>query len=91
MSWRGQPVEAMSAEQRKAATLAIQMIFQDPMSSLNPRLRVADIVGEAPVVHGLVTAAEVDDYVAAHPIREVVEEPEEEEEADSDEEMESWG
>ncbi len=34
---------------------------------------------------------EVDDYVAAHPIREVVEEPEEEEEADSDEEMESWG
>ncbi|MEE2833471.1 MAG: 30S ribosomal protein S1 [Candidatus Latescibacterota bacterium] len=34
---------------------------------------------------------EVDDYVAAHPIREVVEEPEEEEEADRDEEMESWG
>ena len=34
---------------------------------------------------------EVDDYVAAHPIREVVEEPEEEEEADHDEEMESWG
>jgi len=37
---------------------------------------------------------EVDDYVAAHPIREVVEEPEcegEAEEADRDEEMESWG
>ncbi len=36
---------------------------------------------------------EVDEYVAAHPIREIVEEPEgeEEEEADRDEEMESWG
>lgn len=63
VSWRGQPAEAMSAEQRKAATLAIQMIFQDPMSSLNPRLRVADIVGEAPVVHGLTTKAGQDDYV----------------------------
>ena len=30
------------------------MIFQDPFASLNPRMRVADIVGEAPLVHGLV-------------------------------------
>ena len=30
------------------------MIFQDPMASLNPRMRVIDIVGEAPVVHGIV-------------------------------------
>ena len=34
---------------------------------------------------------EVDDYVAEHPIREIVEEPEEGEDADRDEEMESWG
>jgi ABC-type dipeptide/oligopeptide/nickel transport system ATPase subunit len=40
------------------------MIFQDPMASLNPRLRVTDIVGEAPVVHGLVTRAKRDGYVA---------------------------
>ncbi len=33
------------------------------MASLNPRMRVADIVGEAPVVHGLVSAAEIGDYV----------------------------
>ena len=32
----------------------VQMIFQDPFASLNPRMRVRDIVGEAPVVHGLV-------------------------------------
>jgi peptide/nickel transport system ATP-binding protein len=41
------------------------MIFQDPMASLNPRMRVADIVGEAPLVHGIVTRAERRDYVNA--------------------------
>jgi peptide/nickel transport system ATP-binding protein len=39
------------------------MIFQDPMASLNPRMRVADIVGEAPFVHGIVTRGERSDYV----------------------------
>jgi peptide/nickel transport system ATP-binding protein len=40
------------------------MIFQDPMSSLNPRLRVQDIVGEAAKVHGLVDAKGLEEYVA---------------------------
>ncbi|MEM7568090.1 MAG: oligopeptide/dipeptide ABC transporter ATP-binding protein, partial [Pseudomonadota bacterium] len=43
--------------------LKVQMIFQDPMSSLNPRLRVADIVGEAPRYHGIVPAPEMDAYL----------------------------
>jgi peptide/nickel transport system ATP-binding protein len=42
----------------------IQMIFQDPFASLNPRMRIADIVGEAPRVHGLVPRAQVAEYVA---------------------------
>ena len=42
----------------------IQMIFQDPFASLNPRMRIAEIVGEAPRVHGLVAKGEVADYVA---------------------------
>jgi len=49
--------------QAKEATLAVQMVFQDPMSSLNPRKRVRDIIGEAPVVHGMVSRNEIDDYV----------------------------
>ena len=44
--------------------LQMQMVFQDPMSSLNPRQRVRDIIGEAPRVHGIITQSEVDDYVS---------------------------
>ncbi len=41
----------------------IQMIFQDPMSSLNPRMKAADIIGEAAVYHGLTNRQSVADYV----------------------------
>jgi peptide/nickel transport system ATP-binding protein len=63
MRWKDKDVSTLTATERKAQTLAVQMIFQDPMSSLNPRLRVADIVGEAPVVHGLVSKGEKENYV----------------------------
>lgn len=46
--------------------LKVQMIFQDPTSSLNPRMRVRNIVGEAPLHHGLVQRADLDDYVARY-------------------------
>src|SRR5262245_33352354 len=52
--WRGREVDAMPPDEQRRIQLAIQMIFQDPYASLNPRMRVLDIVGEAPVVHGLV-------------------------------------
>jgi oligopeptide/dipeptide ABC transporter ATP-binding protein len=61
--WRGKDVFTLSGAERRDALLKIQMIFQDPMSSLNPRMRVRDIIGEAPRVHGLISAGEVDDYV----------------------------
>jgi peptide/nickel transport system ATP-binding protein len=43
--------------------LQVQMIFQDPFASLNPRMRVEDIIGEAPLVHGIVKKEELDDYL----------------------------
>ncbi|SDU00193.1 ABC transporter ATP-binding protein [Stappia sp. ES.058] len=61
--WRGKDISTLTGAERRDALLKIQMIFQDPMSSLNPRMRVRDIVGEAPRVHGLISAGEVDDYV----------------------------
>ncbi len=63
MKFRGQELSGMSAADRRAALLKVQMIFQDPFASLNPRLRVRDIVGEAPQVHGLVSRAELDEYL----------------------------
>jgi len=60
--WRGRPYAEYGAGSRER--LAVQMIFQDPYASLNPRMRVADIVGEAPRVHGLVPARELRGYVA---------------------------
>jgi peptide/nickel transport system ATP-binding protein len=62
--WKGRPYEEYEHEAARSERLAIQMIFQDPYASLNPRMRVADIVGEAPVVHGLVSRAQRDEYVA---------------------------
>ncbi len=49
----GQEVAALGPAAARRARLRVQMIFQDPYASLNPRMRVADIVGEAPRVHGL--------------------------------------
>lgn len=61
--WRGTDLDHLPPEKRREKQLAIQMIFQDPYASLNPRLRVIDIVGEAPVVHGMVARGEQRTYV----------------------------
>ena len=62
--WKGVDVNAMSAAEKRAMQLKVQMIFQDPYASLNPRLRVAEIIGEAPLVHGMVAAGDQAGYVA---------------------------
>jgi peptide/nickel transport system ATP-binding protein len=61
--WRGRDVNELDAPGRRDYTLGVQMIFQDPMSSLNPRIRAGDIVGEAPRVHGVARGAEHSAYV----------------------------
>ncbi|RMQ44388.1 Oligopeptide/dipeptide ABC transporter, ATP-binding protein [Pseudomonas cichorii] len=61
----GKPLDSLTPEERLAARLKIQMIFQDPSSSLNPRLRVDRIVGEGALLHGLTDKAGFDDYVSA--------------------------
>ena len=62
--WRGRPYSEYEAEASRAERLAVQMIFQDPYASLNPRMRILDIVGEAPTVHGIIQRREREDYVA---------------------------
>ena len=63
LSYRGQDMSTMDPEAARQAAINIQMIFQDPFASLNPRMRVRDIVGEAPLVHGIVDKAGFEDYV----------------------------
>ena len=53
-----------SPEQTRRARLSVQMIFQDPMSSLNPRKRVRAIIGEAARVHGVAAPDELEDYIS---------------------------
>ena len=61
--FKGTDRASLAGSEAKAARLAVQMIFQDPYSSLNPRMRVEAIVGEAPVVHGLVPRAELTGFL----------------------------
>ncbi len=59
----GVDVDGLPAKEARAVGLRTQMIFQNPFSSLNPRMRVRDIVGEAALVHGMTTRRELDAYV----------------------------
>ncbi len=51
--YRGEDVFAASGERMRALRGKLQMIFQDPYASLNPKMRVRDILGEALHAHGL--------------------------------------
>jgi peptide/nickel transport system ATP-binding protein len=64
--WRalqGKDVAQLPPEEFKQFALNIQMIFQDPFASLNPRKRVRDIIGNAPLVHGIAKRSELDEYL----------------------------
>ncbi len=63
--WQGEDLAKVDPVSRRAVRLAVQMIFQDPSASLNPRMRVDAMVGEAPLYHGLTSAAGLSHYVDA--------------------------
>lgn len=52
--YRGKPMGGKKGHEERADQLKIQMIFQDPFASLNPRMKIEEIIGEAPLVHKLV-------------------------------------
>ena len=59
----GQDVNKLSKKELRALRTKMQIIFQDPYSSLSPRLPIGEIIGEAVREHGLVPKEELDDYV----------------------------
>jgi len=63
--WRGQDVAKFDPTSQHKLKLAVQMIFQDPYASLNPRMRAMDIVTEAPIHHGLISRQDKKTFAAS--------------------------
>ncbi len=61
--FNGQDVHKLSKKELRNLRTKMQIIFQDPYSSLSPRLPVGEIIGEAVREHGLVPKDQLDDYV----------------------------
>jgi len=61
--FEGKDIFAMNSTQLRAARRKMQIIFQDPGGSLNPRMRVGRIVGEPIEVHGLASGDELRERV----------------------------
>lgn len=53
ITYEGMSVNGMTKREMKAMRRHMQMIFQDPYASLNPRFKVMDIIGQALDIHGL--------------------------------------
>jgi peptide/nickel transport system ATP-binding protein len=58
IAFEGRDITELESDDLRQLRRNLQIIFQDPMSSLNPRMRVVDIVSEALVEHGLARGAE---------------------------------
>ena len=61
--FKGQALDSLSKDALRALRPKMQLVFQDPYSSLNPRLRVGDAIGEALLQHGLASKAELRERV----------------------------
>jgi peptide/nickel transport system ATP-binding protein len=65
ISVNGRDFTGLSGEALKAVKRDVQMIFQDPYASLDPRMRVGDLVAEPMLIHGIGSASERRERVAA--------------------------
>ncbi len=61
--FNGQEVYDLSPKELRAMRTKMQIIFQDPFSSLSPRLPVGEIIGEAVREHKLVPKNQLDEYI----------------------------
>ena len=61
--FEGRPVAKLSSDERRKFRQRVQMIFQDPYSSLNPRLSIAEALAEPIRVHKLAQNKEIDQRI----------------------------
>lgn len=62
--YKGQDINQMNASQEREFRKQVQMIFQDPYASLDPRMTVGEIIREPMDIHRLYTAQEREERVA---------------------------
>lgn len=62
--FNGVDVNSLSKKEMRQLRTKMQIVFQDPYSSLSPRLPVGEIIGEAVKEHGLIPKNEYDDYIS---------------------------
>jgi oligopeptide transport system ATP-binding protein len=60
----GVDLVALKGEELRVMRRKMQMIFQDPYASLNPRMTVSDTIGEPLMVHNVATGKEIEERVA---------------------------
>ncbi|MEK3983801.1 oligopeptide/dipeptide ABC transporter ATP-binding protein [Paenibacillus sp. FSL K6-3166] len=63
IKFKGIDIHSLSPAELRKIRPQMQLIFQDPYSSLNPRVRIGDAIGEALLDHGLCSKSEVRDRV----------------------------
>lgn len=63
--FEGQDLSTLRGAELRRLRRRMQIIFQDPYASLNPRMRIGRAIGEGLVVHGLAPRAEIKDRVLA--------------------------
>jgi peptide/nickel transport system ATP-binding protein len=63
VKYKGVDLHAVIKQELRRLRPSMQFIFQDPYSSLNPRLRVGDAIGEALMDHGLADKSEIRERV----------------------------
>jgi len=64
VSFQGNRIDRLSKNDLFAFRRQVQMIFQDPQASLNPRMRIGDIIGEPLRIHRLAAPGEYHERVA---------------------------
>ncbi|HVU10431.1 MAG TPA: ABC transporter ATP-binding protein [Phototrophicaceae bacterium] len=61
--FEGQPLQKLSQKDIRSAREQIQMVFQNPFSSLNPRMTVRELIGEPLYIHKRASGAALDERV----------------------------
>ena len=63
--FKGKDVVSLKGAEHKDWVRGVQMVFQDPMTSLNPRKTIFQLISEAPVFHGIMSRSDAGDRVAS--------------------------